>query len=206
MDVLESLQSAMNQLNPYRSLSSIYYYVLGYSLLAFPPSHRRKTVIYLCSIFGFLSACFLNIWQASRDNAVSFTTNTSLPALAMAAGAYLFILSLDVHPSSVITHLSRASLGIYLLHPFLLERFSPVFSSNPILLSLGILGWALLLFIFSAVLSVFLSRIPKVGSYFVWNPVCKRPVPFSSERMAFGEHSLPSLWIQMPNESPSFIW
>ena len=92
-DVLQSLQSAYAQLNPYRGLTALYAFVLGHYLMAYPLPKRRAACL-LCAA-GCLS-CLMTIWLTRWHSAVLqatssvFTSGASLGVLTMTAALFVF--------------------------------------------------------------------------------------------------------------------
>ena len=170
-DVLESLQSTLFQLNPYRGLFSVYYFFLGWRLRRDPPEGKMAALLCLSGILGLALALVLSGREiaAAGVSAGGYTENNSLCVLAMTAAVFSFFQSCfrDAAPREEIARrisaLAGASYGVYLVHPFLLERFLPAFPQQPVLLALCIPFWGLVFFSVSAAVSLLLMRLPGIG-------------------------------------------
>ena len=174
-DVLESLQSALFQLNPYRSLSPVYYFFLGWRLHADPPKGRAAVLLSLAGAAGLAAALFLS----SREIAISgssvggYTENTSLCVLFLSVSVFSFFsrrlrnASPSEKTARFVSAISGATYGVYLLHPFLIERLEPAFPPQPVTLALCIPAWGFFFFAVSSAVSLLLSRLPVVGKRIV---------------------------------------
>ena len=171
-DVLASAQSALFQLNPYRSLASVYYFLLGYRLHADPPRGTKRRLLLSAGLAAPFAACALSALQAVRTGASqgAFTGIDSLPVLAASAAVFLLFDGMPAPRGArarAVSLLSSAAFGVYLAHPFLLERMSPAFPESPAPLLAGILFWSLLIYLLSALAARLLARIPAIGRLIV---------------------------------------
>ena len=90
-DVLQSLQSACAQLNPYRGLTALYAFVLGHYLMAYPLPKAARRLLYAA---GCLS-CLMTIWLTRWHSAVLQATSAVFTSGA-ALGVLLLVLSLPL--------------------------------------------------------------------------------------------------------------
>ena len=161
-DVIQSLQSAYAQINPYRTLTPLFYFVLGHYLFAYPPAPRTRRLFYAAGITGFALTVLLTRWHSGvlQTTSTVFSANASLGVLAMTSALFVFFQSLHFNLSAkskaLLLNLSKCTFGIYLIHPLVLERIHVTYP----LLSVCILGIALLVFFISLAVSAVIRRIP----------------------------------------------
>ena len=168
-DVLASLVSANAQINPYRALNALYYYVLGYYLNETLTTRRQKTTCILLGAAGFILLTFLTIWDSSRQGSTSsdFNSDASVGTLLYTLGMFVLfkIVCENWNPSDrikkILTAVSSWTFGIYLCHPFILERLQPVFTVTTPLALLGqIMGTTILVYLTALGISALLHQIP----------------------------------------------
>ena len=174
-DVVQSLQSAYGQVNPYRGLSSIFYFVLGHYLHEYPLSKRMRNGILVCGAIALIATPLLSVWHSVKLGATSsaFTSNGSLNVLALTAGVFVLCKEglagyrPEGHARRVIAHLAKCSYGVYLAHAFVLERLSPAYGATPLTLLASILLTTVLVYVISYGISAVLNRIPVLNKYVV---------------------------------------
>lgn len=172
-DVLASLQSAYSQMNPYRGLTALYDYVLGAYLLAYPLSKKTRSCLYAAGIIGFVSTLGLTYWQSALNGETSsmFTSNDSLGVLLMTSAIFVFFkeirFSASERTKSRILFASKCTFGVYLVHPFVLERLNLRYPLTPAALFFSILGFSLVVYLISFGVSFVLNRIPKLNQWIV---------------------------------------
>ena len=168
-DVLDSLISANAQINPYRALNALYYYILGHYLNDTILTRRQKTGWILAGAAGFLMLTALTIWHSMRLGRTSseFNSDDTLGTLLYTAGMFVLLRSVlenrtpSPRAKKVIGALSSWTFGIYLIHPLILERLNPVFEVTTPLALLGqILGTTLLVYICAMAASALLHLVP----------------------------------------------
>ena len=165
-DVIQSLQSAYAQINPYRVLTPLYYFVLGHYLFAYPPAPRMRRLFYASGMAGCVLTALLTRWHSGVLQATSsvFSANASLGVLAMTSALFVFFQSLHFNlgtkAKTVLLGLSKCTFGVYLIHPLVLERLNTAYplQAGPLLAS--ILGIAVLVFFVSLAVSAVMRRIP----------------------------------------------
>ncbi len=64
-DVLQSLQSAYAQLNPYRGLTALYAFVLGHYLMAYPLPKAARRLLYAAGCLSCLMTILLTRWHST---------------------------------------------------------------------------------------------------------------------------------------------
>lgn len=172
-DVIASMQSAVAQLNPLPGACTLYYFVLGYYLRAYPPSSMLRRIMSVAGVIGYLATVPLTIWHSAKLGSVSgqFYDPSSMTVLAMAIGMYLFFdarfASYRPGPRTerIVTELSACAFCVYLVHPFLLERLQITLPPSPFVLLVGTPVLALLIYLLALAVSFTLRRIPLLGKY-----------------------------------------
>lgn len=165
-DVILSLQSAYAQTNPYRGLTALYDFVLGYYLLAYPLPKAARRLLYAAGVLSCLLTILLTRWHSGVLQATSsvFTSNASLSVLVTAAALFVFFQNLRLNPGvkarRALLAASKCTLGVYLIHPLVLERLDIAYPVAAGALLFRILGVSLLVFAVSLAVSVVMSRIP----------------------------------------------
>ena len=165
-DVIQSLQSAYAQTNPYRGLTAMYDFVLGYYLLAYPLPKAARRLLYAAGVLFCLLTILLTRWHSGVLQATSsvFTSNASLSVLVMAAALFVFFQNLRLNPGAkarrALLTVSKCTLGVYLIHPLVLERLDIAYPFAAWALLASILSVSLLVFFVSLAVSAVMSRIP----------------------------------------------
>lgn len=174
-DVFQSLQSAFAQMNPYRSLSCAYYYVLGHYLNQAVLSRRKQRLLLSAGAAALLATFLLTSWHSGRTGATSahFYANDSLNVLLMSAAAFVLCREWAAHhplgerQKALLLRLSSYSYGIYLIHPFLIERLSFSFPGAALPLAACILGITAAVCLISCAISSILNHIPVLKRFIV---------------------------------------
>lgn len=174
-DVLQSLQSLCNQLNPYRGLSGLYYFVLGHYLHEYPTDRRKTRLLIAGGAAGLAGTAFLTLWHSSVLNAASahFTDAASLTVLAASAGVFVLFRRLcggcpqSSRTQSAVRLLSGCMFGVCLLHPLFIEHLLPAFPQAPALLLISVLLRSLGVFALSLGISALIRRIPVLGRHII---------------------------------------
>ena len=165
-DVLQSLQSACAQLNPYRGLTALYAFVLGHYLMAYPLPKAARRLLYAAGCLSCLMTIWLTRWHSAALQATSsvFTSGASLGVLTMTAALFVFFKELRLTPGAkaqrALLLVSKCTFGVYLVHALVLERLDIAFPVAAGALLLSIVGVSLLVFLASLAISVAMSRIP----------------------------------------------
>lgn len=174
-DVIASLQSAVAQVNPLPGACALYYFVLGHYLSAYPLSKRPRHVLMLTGALGCLTTIALTLWHSSLQGSASgqFYDMSSTTVLAMTIGVFLLFQSAfaQYKPCArmqrILLTLSECSFGVYLAHPFFIERLEPSLTPIPALLLVGMPLLALGIYAMALFVSFLLHRIPLVSKYIV---------------------------------------
>ncbi len=177
-DIIASAASLYGQLNPYRALTPVVYFVLGHELSANPPGHRARRLILMCGALGIIATFALTQWHSRITGGTSsaFYETTSVTVLMSAVAAFeLFRIAgrrLSAHPAAcrVVTRLSVCSFGVYLAHPFLLERLIerfPAFPAGALPLWLTIPLASVCIYAAAFALCALIRKIPAAGKYIV---------------------------------------
>ena len=101
-DVLQSLQSAYAQLNPYRGLTALYAFVLGHYLMAYPLPKAARRLLCAAGCLSCLMTIGLTRWHSAVLQATSsvFTSGASLGVLTMTAALFVFFKELRLTPGA----------------------------------------------------------------------------------------------------------
>ena len=175
-DVVASVRSFYLQLNPYNSLYFVLYYVLGHYLHAYPPRRGLARLAVPAFLLCALTTGILYDWHSARlgETSAYFGDLASLNVLGMAVSLFVAARACigDAVPERArrgILRLSGDTYGIYLVHPFIIERLglslTPDFGA-PALVALMLLACALV-FAVSALISDALHCIPVLKRYIV---------------------------------------
>ena len=127
-DVLQSLQSAYAQLNPYRGLTALYAFVLGHYLMAYPLPKAARRLLCAAGCLSCLMTIWLTRWHSAVLQATSsvFTSGASLGVLTMTAALFVFFKELRLTPGAkaqrALLLVSKCTFGVYLVHALVLER------------------------------------------------------------------------------------
>ena len=174
-DVLASLQSAFAQTNPYRGLHCAYYFVLGHYLHEYALSRRGKRLLLASGAAAVAATFLLTAWQSGRAGETStlFYSNDSLNVLLASAAVFVLFrelfgrLSPGEEAKAWIMRLSKYAFGVYLIHPFLIERLNAVFPLTAPALLVSILGITAGVWALSCVIAAVIHRIPVLRKYIV---------------------------------------
>ena len=174
-DVLASLQSAYAQSNPYRSLSALYYFVLGHYLHTYEIGKGLRRTIVFAGLAGLVLTAILSCWHSRMIGQTSahFYDTTSLCVFASAVGMFVLFkygfsgFDAQGKRAKVILGLAKCSFGVYLAHPLFIEHLPWPFGQAAAGLAAGVVlsfaGTCLL----SLLVSFVLRCIPVLNRYIV---------------------------------------
>ena len=174
-DVVLSLQAALTQTNPLSGAHALYYFVLGHALHTYSTNRKILRLSIPMSIIGYVSTAVLTIWLSLINGAISshFYDISSLTVLVFAAGVFLSFqhafaaYTPGKRVGHILLQLSACSFGIYLAHPFILERLPHLIPPTPYFLIPEILLVGLLVYLLSFAITQILRNIPVIGKYIV---------------------------------------
>lgn len=174
-DVIDSLRSAVAQSNPLPGACSLYYFVLGHYLHTYPPRKMLRSLFIAGGAVGYVLTTLLTIWHTgfTGSSSAQFYDMSSSTVLAMSVGVFLLFeyAFAGYHPGKrmqrVLLTLSECSFGVYLMHPFFIERIEPVLPPEPVTLVLGTLALAFGFSLISLTISFLLHKIPILNRYIV---------------------------------------
>ncbi len=149
------------------------YFILGYYLHVTNINRKNRIIIYILGILGLALTVFLQVALALKiqnrhQNYYDVFTINVLP-VCIAIFVWFKYTKFFEKPLRIIEKLSRYTLGIYMVHVFILVQLSArlglnTLSFNPIL-SVPAVG--IVVFIISAAVSAILHQIPLVKKYCV---------------------------------------
>lgn len=174
-DVIASMQSAAAQVNPLPGACALYYFVLGHYLTSYPLQKTLRRLLILTGALGCAMTAVLTIWHSGLLGTPSgqFYDMSSTTVLAMTVGVFLLFkhafaqFNPRERAQRILLTLSACSFGVYLVHPFLIERLQPVLPPSPIILLLGTPALALGIYALAFAVSFLLHRIPVLRKYIV---------------------------------------
>lgn len=174
-DVFASIRSIVAQANPLSGIYPLYYFVLGHYLHTYPPRKALRIPMIAIGAMGLVLTLLLTLWHSSLIGGPSgqFYDISSTTVLAMSAGIFLLFESMfsDYHPGRrmrcILLTLSECSFGVYLVHPFFIERIEPTLPPEPIVLIIGTLAISLGIYLLSFLCSFLLHKIPVLNRYIV---------------------------------------
>ena len=174
-DVVESIQSFYLQLNPYKSLYFVFYFVLGHYLHAYPIQKSIRRLAVPVFAVSLVATGILYDWHSNLLGSTSsyFSDLSSLNILGMTVALFVIFNEYAAgftpaeRAARRIRLLSRDTYGIYLVHAFIIERLNLTFSVNPLPLFASLVLAPCLVFALSALVSAALNRIPVLNRYIV---------------------------------------
>ncbi len=148
------------------------YFLLGFALTNIDVSRVPRTVwILICILSVGITAAVGILYSRHTGRATALLHGEfTLPTFAEAVSLFFLFRTVKVSPASrtgrLFTELSACTLGIYLLHPFVMERLQ-AYGFDSLFLHAGIgvplLSFAVILICLTV--SAFLRRIPVVGKW-----------------------------------------
>ena len=174
-DVIDSLRSAVAQVNPLSGASSLYYFVLGHYLHTYPPRKTLRSLLIAGGAVGYILTALLTIWHTELigSSSAQFYDPSSTTVLMMSVGVFLLFeyAFASYQPGKrmqrVLLTLSECSFGVYLMHPFFIERIEPTLPPEPVIVVLGTLAFAFGIYLLSFAVSFLLHKIPLLKRYIV---------------------------------------
>lgn len=174
-DVIASARSAVTQINPLPNGCALFYFVLGHYLHTYPLEKKLCRLLIPAGLVGFIMTVALTSWHTGllEERSAYFYDMTSLTVLLMVISVFLLFqyAFADYHPSQRMQHLlitlTQCSFGVYLVHPFLIERLQLTLPLSPVILLLGTPLLSLAIYLLSLAISYLLHRIPVIGKHIV---------------------------------------
>ncbi|MGN0996150.1 MAG: acyltransferase [Candidatus Ventricola sp.] len=174
-DVIASAQSAVTQLNPLSGATALYYFVLGHYLYAYPIKQTPRRLLVAAGALGVFMTVALTLWHSALlgKSSSQFLGMSSMTVLFMTVGMFLLLryACARFRPGQrlgrVLQTLSACSFGVYLVHPFIIERLQLTLPPSPIILLLGVPGLALFISLISLSVSYLLHQIPVLNRFIV---------------------------------------
>lgn len=164
-------------LSPFVKGYSVVYCLAGFYLTYYEIKPWLKKMIYICGTLGIVYGAVGGVlFSRAQGSPTQLTYNTNTLNIAFySAAVFLFFFSVcgkkrySERKNKIICKLGECSLGVYLLHPFFVDRLTvPVFelvnykcmAVVPVLLALGIV-------VVCVLITLVLKKIPVVGKYLV---------------------------------------
>lgn len=174
-DILQSARSFLSQANPLSGAYMLVYFVLGYFLHAAPAKKGVKFPAALLASLSLLLTILLTLRLSLHLGAPDFRfcEPNSVFVLGMSVG--VFLLAKHAVPASqpsekaarIVHHLSDCALGVYLMHPFFVERLQVALPASAVGLIAGLLLEAAVFYLLSVAVSTILRRVPVLGKWIV---------------------------------------
>lgn len=174
-DVVQSVQSAYAQMNPYRSLMPVFYFVLGHYLHTYPLGRRARRLLYAAGVAGLIATAGLSVWLSNMRGATDsyFFSHGSLNLVFWSASVFVFGREVvenfrnEGKAERIIVGLSKCSFGVYLAHAFFIERLNYSFHTSAGILFAEILLVSCTVYVLSFALSWILNRLPVLNKWIV---------------------------------------
>lgn len=171
-DNVQYIQHAYNHLNLYLPLGYTGYFILGYYITNAEIKKELRIIVYCLGAMGGIFTIFLTIWHSSlsgSNDMLSYGYNT-LNVLLESVAVFVWAKYSCNKVSSHISIVAKSSLGIYLVHPALLEIMNKYGIVKSICACYPIVSIPLLsicIFAFSFLLTIIIKRIPFIGKTIV---------------------------------------
>lgn len=174
-DVFQSARTFLAQVNPISGAYTLLYFVLGHFLHTVPLKRSALVPSALLSASSLLLAAWLTLRLSLHHGTPDyrFCEPNSLFALGMSAGVFLLArLAIEACPphektAKAVHRLSVCALGVYLVHPFFMERLQVALPASAPVLVVGLLLEAVVFYSLSLAVSALISRIPVLGKWIV---------------------------------------
>lgn len=170
-DIFASLQALVNQSSPLPGTQYLFYYLLGHYLHEYVPGRKASFAVYISGAIGLVLTLCLSFLAAQSSGQIStyFYGPNSMTILMTAAAIFLlFRRAFDSFApkekaSRVIAALSSCSFGVYLIHPFVIERtFTLLPAASPSIIPFVPLI-VLTMYVSSVLMILIIRRIPFIG-------------------------------------------
>lgn len=171
-DNAQYIQHAFNHLNLYLPLGYTGYFVLGYYITNTEIKKEFRIIIYCLGAIGGISTILLTIWHSSLSGSNDTTSYgyISLNVLLESLAVFVWAKYSCNRVSNHISIIAYSSLGIYLVHPALLEIMNKYDVVKSICAWYPIVSIPLLsicVFAFSFLITIIMKRIPFIGKMIV---------------------------------------
>ena len=174
--ISDIIASAMTRTNISFVLGYISYYCLGHYLNYYSIKDKVKKIIYILGIISIIFTITITSYISIKNNmANEFFYKNLLPnTLFLSMMIFIFIkdhfskITLPTRSKKIITYLTSLSLGIYLIHPFviiLLEELQIVPNKFNAIISVPIL--VIITFICSSIITMIINKIPILKKYII---------------------------------------
>lgn len=175
--VTDSLEAAVSSMKFHLTLGYVVYFVLGYYLSEYEISKKIQRSLYVLGIAGFVSIAVLTMWYSQKQMKAytAFYDNLSVGVLFMSVAVFVFAkyrldqIKWNDKILSAVQKISNHSLGIYLVHVFVIEKLNKwaafhTLTFHPIV---SVIAMIVCVFAVSYMISGALHRIPVLSKYIV---------------------------------------
>lgn len=162
------------QIKPSIILGYTSYFILGYYLNNIDLNKKQRIIIYILGIIGFIATIVLNslVSIIGKETLVVFNGDFSINVLLETIAIFTFFKYSNfknIKLNSLFSKLSTYTLGIYLVHPFILEQIDNILGLNsltfdPIVSTILV---SLIVMFISTIISFILHKIPIIKEYIV---------------------------------------
>lgn len=154
-------------------LGFTFYFVLGYLMNKIELKKKHRSIIYILGMLGFIFTILLNAIVAWKTNVPCSTyyNNFSINVFFEVLAIHTFFKYREYKNdkfNSIISILAKYSLGVYLIHPFVMAFFNK-FGINTLFITpiVSVPFVSLITIIFSFLCSWIINKIPKIGKWIV---------------------------------------
>lgn len=169
------ISTAFSKMYFHFTLGFVFYYVLGFYIAKYDIKESLRKFSLILWIIGYTLTLTLTIWYCNKIGYASelFHANFSTGVLLMSVGIFIFAkyflskLKISEKGVKIVKHLSKYSLGVYLVHVLVLDEIKNIFNFIDISPMISMPIMVICIFIISYVISVILNCIPIIKKYLV---------------------------------------
>lgn len=154
-------------------LGYIFYFILGYYLSNLELSNKKRKILYLFGLIGFLFTCLITSFLSLKFQkpVLSYYKNYGVNTMLLAVSIFVFFQNHNFKLRKInnfIIRMSKFSFGAFLVHPFFISKIRVMTFSKQLPNSLYyILIISVIVFVCSFLVSALLNKIPLVKKYIV---------------------------------------
>lgn len=175
--LINAVNTAFSSMGFHLTLGAAFWFVLGFYLSKYEFSLVLRRAGYGLGIAGYIGTAFLTYWFSAKMGAArpDYLSTGSLNVLLMAMGIFIFakyvLSNIKLNDSAIkrLRSISKYTFGVYLVHPFVIEKLNDWFNLNTLTFN-PIISMCVIVFV-ALVVSLFISaiinRIPILKKYVV---------------------------------------